>query len=306
MPTPPASAVIVCPPTWIASNPETAQTNAYQHEGTEADRNLATRQFFDFTKTLREAHIEVLELNPPLEAPDAVFPNNWFSTHHDGTLALYPMLAESRRRERNLGGLSQLLEKGGFAVEQLRDFTEFEKYGRNLEGTGSIVFDHTHRIAYACTSPRTHPEVLAIACASLDYQPVAFEAADAEMPIYHTNVAMAVGSDFAVVCLEAVAEPKELLTNLHVTGKTIIDITRAQMRSFCGNVIELAGPIVLMSTQAHEAFLPTQRAVLERNRSIIHADISAIERMGGGSARCMVAEIFLPKGSETDPSPPDE
>jgi hypothetical protein len=285
-----AEAVVVCPPKWIQSNPDTASTNAYQSAGTDKDRDLASRQYAEFVRELRGAGIDVLELEPPEDAPDAVFPNNWFSTHADGTLAFYPMLAESRRRERQPEALRRLL--ASFNIVRELDYTGYEP-DRFLEGTGSIVFDPVGRTAYAALSPRTDVEVLDRVCEDLGCNPFVFEASDAEMPVYHTNVVMGVGRDFAVVCLEAVTDPTPLQAHLEVAGKDVVEINREQMRSFCGNVIELAG-LVLMSDQAFRAFEPEQLEVLSRDRRIIHPDISAIEKMGGGSARCMVAEVLLP------------
>jgi hypothetical protein len=289
-----ASVVVVCPPTWIDSNSETASTNAYQHAGSEADRLLAQEQFRVFVCALREAGIDVLELDPPSNAPDAVFPHTGFSTQPDGTLVLYPMLAESRRQERDPAGLRQVLLSSGYRVEREVDFTALEIEGEFLEGTGSLVMDHANRHAYAALSPRTTPRALRVVCAGLGYAATEFRAEDQGMAVYHTNVVMAVGSDFAVVCREAIADPRPLDESLGSTGKKVIDISREQMRAFCGNILELAGPVVLMSSQAYAAFDPAQLAILEEGRRIVHADISAIEQLGGGSARCMVAEVFLP------------
>jgi hypothetical protein len=287
-----ARTVVVCPPTWIASNPETAATNAYQQPGTEADRALAQEQFAGFVSMLRGAGVEVLELPPVDDCPDAVFPNNWFSTHADGSVLLYPMLAESRRRERQPEALRSLLRE--FEIGSEVSFTQSEEVGWFLEGTGSMVFDPTGPAVYAAISPRTHEEVLDFVCAVLHVEPFLIYTCDAGMEIYHTNVVMAVGSDFAVVCQDAVSNRTALAEKLRSTGKEIIDITREQMRAFCGNVLELEAGVV-MSSRAYDAFTPEQRAVLAESRSILHSDISAIEKLGGGSTRCMLAEIFLPR-----------
>lgn len=290
-----AKAVLVRPPEWIVSNPETAATNAYQVVGDEQDRAIAQRQFRAFCTELGAVGIDVVEMPAGAGCPDAVFPNNWFSTHEDGKVAIYPMMAESRRRERDLPLLTQKLSGAGFEVSEILDFTDFERAGHFLEGTGSLVIDHWSRIAYACLSARTHREAVITVCDRMKWRPVIFEARDSEMPVYHTNVVMGVASDFAVVCAEAITAHDAVMSALQASGRSIVEISRQQMRSFCGNIIELAGPTVLMSNQAREAFHPDQLAVLGRNRKIISPDISAIERLGGGSARCMVAEIFLPR-----------
>lgn len=288
-----ADTVVVCAPDWIASNPETAATNAYQQTGSEGDREVAKTQYRDFVAALRLAGIEVLELDPPKHAPDAVFPNNWFSTHPDGTLTLYPMLAESRRLERQPEKLKRLLSD--FLIVRELDFTGREPEAI-VEGTGSLVFDPTGHTAYAAISPRTDRDLTEEICRGLGYEAYFFESADRDLPVYHTNVVMGVGRDFAVVCLDAVEDQTPLRAHLEVAGKTVIEITREQMGEFCGNVIELAG-VVLMSDRAFHAFEPAQLEVLSRDRQIVHPDISAIEKMGGGSARCMVAEVFLPRKS---------
>lgn len=287
-----ARTVVVCPPTWIASNPETAATNAYQQPGTEADRALAQEQFAGFVSMLRGAGVEVLELPPVGDCPDAVFPNNWFSTHFDGTLALYPLMAESRRRERQPEALRALL--GGFEIIDEASFASFEEMGWFLEGTGSLVFDPETKDVYAAISGRTCEEALDMIAAMLHVDPFPIYTCDAGMEVYHTNVVMAVGTDFSVVCLEAVSNRSALAEKLRLNGKEIIEITREQMRQFCGNVLEVEAGVV-MSTRAYDAFTAAQRAILSRNRPLLHSDISAIEKLGGGSARCMLAEIFLPR-----------
>lgn len=289
----PASIVVVCPPTWIQSNPETAATNAYQQTGDDELIALAQRQFEEFLRQLMDAGIEVRQLAPPPGCPDAVFPNNWFATMPDGHLVFFPMMAPSRRAERQIEPLLDLL--GGQDRWQVVHFEREEELGNYLEGTGSLVFDHQNRIGYAALSPRTTEKGVESASRVLDFEPLIFHASDAEVPVYHTNVVMSVGSDFAVICLEAIEERLALKAKLESTGKTVIDISREQMREFCGNIIELAGPVILMSDRAYSAFRPDQLEALAQGRKVIHPDISAIESMGGGSARCMVAEVFLPK-----------
>jgi hypothetical protein len=234
--------------------------------------------------------------------PDAVFPNNWVSLHADGTVVLYPMLARNRRLERRLELIAALAAERRRTVVRLLDLTRHESHGRYLEGTGSIVFDHVQRIAYACLSPRTHEEPLSELCDELGYQPCTFTATDAGgVPIYHTNVMLAIGSCCSVVAASAI-DPRDrerVLSSLVASGRQVEFIDAMQMSGFAGNVLELrtadAGSVLAMSAAAHAAFGP---AAIERLAStvdrIVSAPIPTIETLGGGSVRCMLAEVFLP------------
>lgn len=293
-------------PAACGSNPETAVSNAFQRLSVTdpvADREAVAAEFDGCVDVLRSAGVNVLVLEDSEEPakPDAVFPNNWFSTHADGRVLLYPMLSAKRRLERRADALADVLKEAGF--ERLKfDSTlvdQFEAQGRYLEGTGSVVFDHVSRAAYACRSLRTDDEVLIRMCELLGYEPVAFDAFDESVQAYyHTNVMMSVGSDFAIVCLESVAGESRamLVERLASSGHEIIEISRAQAARFAGNVIELcstAGDRVLaLSDSALEALGEDAARLEARGISLTHAPIPTIERLGGGSTRCMIAEIF--------------
>jgi hypothetical protein len=230
------------------------------------------------------------------------------SFHHDGTVALYPMLAPNRRWERRDEVLQQVVRSGGFRVSRTVDLTYRESQDKYLEGTGSVVLDRAHRVAYACSSPRTDLDVLGEFAQQLDYELMTFDAVDAGgAAIYHTNVLMAIGSGFAVVCSEAIindAHRAAVLSKLSSTGHAIVEITQAQMAQFAGNVLELTvpnGKIIALSTTALGSLAPAQRHALESQATLIPAQIPTIERIGGGGVRCMLAEIHLPKRDRAQP-----
>jgi hypothetical protein len=224
------------------------------------------------------------------------------SFHADGTVVLYPMLAQNRRLERRLDLIEALSAKHGFRASRVIDLTRHEQTGRYLEGTGSLVLDRTHRVAYACVSPRTDLDVLGDFAQQLDYDIVAFEAHDANgKAIYHTNVLMSVGERFAAVCLSAIREDERegVLSQLRGTGRAVVDLSLEQMNAFAGNMLELGssltGSVVAMSQQARDALTAEQRATLESHAGpIVAVPIPTIERLGGGSVRCMLAEVHLP------------
>ncbi|GAB5496237.1 MAG: arginine deiminase-related protein [Phycisphaerales bacterium] len=298
--------ILMVRPAACGSNPETAESNVFQSKDATdpvADRAAVTAEFDGFVDVLRRVGVNVLVLEDsevPAK-PDAVFPNNWFSTHADGRVLLYPMLSANRRHERRTDALAGVLDETG--VTGIRfDSTlvdEFEHRGQYLESTGSVVFDHVNRVAYACRSPRTDDEVLARLCELIGYEPVAFDAFDESgVSYYHTNVMMSVGTDFAVVCLEAVSDDdrENLKQRFRSSGHDILEITREQAARFAGNVLELrtaAGDRVLaLSDSAFDA-LGEKAAILQARRvRLAHSPIPTIERLGGGSARCMIAEIF--------------
>jgi hypothetical protein len=253
---------------------------------------------------LERAGIEVLvasDTGRP-EKPDAIFPNNWVSFHRDGTVALYPMLAPNRRLERREDILEQVVRDGRFRVARTVDLTHRESEGKFLEGTGSLVLDRAHRVAYASLSPRTDLDVLGEFAQLLDYELVTFEAHDAAaQPVYHTNVVMAIGSRFAVVCGEAIALPMHrdaVFNKLRSAGHEIVDISRHQMQEFAGNLLELspaAGQLIALSTTAWRNLDPAQKRILESYAEVLPVSIPTIERIGGGGVRCMLAEVHLPK-----------
>ena len=289
-------------------NAETEASNRFQQRGavsSEAVHDLAVAEFDALVRALREAGVATYALadrSDPV-SPDAVFPNNWVSFHADGTVVLYPMLAASRRHERRMDLLAELEERGGFEAERLVDLTHHERSGRYLEGTGSVVFDHVGRVAYACLSPRTDATVLRELCEELAYEPVTFVAADeAGVPVYHTNVVLAIGSRFAIVCADAVADGDRasLLARLGDGGRKVVAIGRRQMSSFAGNALELQSrdgkAVLAMSTRALGSLAPVAREDVRGSVDrVVAVPIPTVEDLGGGSVRCMLAEVFLPR-----------
>jgi hypothetical protein len=293
-------------PAAFGSNPETLASNAFQSgdAGSAAVAALARAEFDELARRLGAAGVEVIvvEDTPDPRKPDACFPNNWLSLHHDGTAVVYPLLAASRRLERRLELLT-LLEMRGFALREALDLRSWERRGAFLEGTGSLVLDHVQRVAYACRSPRTHEAPLGEFAAALGYTPYLFDATGpAGVPVYHTNVVMSVGDGFAVACLEALtddAERQRLRESLAAAGREVITLSRAQMQSFAGNLLAIAtstgGRVIALSATAWASLGPAERRALERCGEIVAVPVPTIERFGGGSVRCMLAEVFLPR-----------
>jgi hypothetical protein len=295
-------------PAGFGCNAQTAPSNAFQaRPGLPAGQDLqgvALGEFHGLAERLERAGVEVLvapdSAEPP--KPDAIFPNNWVSFHRDGTVALYPMLAPNRRWERRDEILQQVVREGGFRVSRTVDLTHRESEDKYLEGTGSLVLDRIHRVAYACSSPRTDLDVLGEFAQQLDYEVISFDAVDAGgSAVYHTNVLMAVGTEFAVVCSDSIvsdAHRAAVLSKLRSTGHAIVEISAAQMAQFAANVLELAAPngkLIALSTTALACLAPSQRRALESRASLLPVQIPTIERIGGGGVRCMLAEIHLPK-----------
>jgi hypothetical protein len=293
-------------PAAFAFNAETAASNAFQHAGaglTEAGLAEAARAEFDaLAAQLDRAGVEVTVVpdSPEPVKPDALFPNNWVSFHGDGSAVLYPMLAPNRRTERR----EEVLAAVGatFRIRRTIDLTAREQEGKFLEGTGSLVLDRMHRLAYACLSPRTHLDALADFAHELDYELVTFESKDAlGRLVYHTNVMMAVGSRFAVLCAASIGDERHrqaVCGRLEATGHEIIDLSLEQMTAFAGNLLELTGgrgALIALSRTAWESLDRPQRRALERHGSPLIAAIPRIERHGGGGVRCMLAEIHLPR-----------
>jgi hypothetical protein len=303
-----AGAVLMVRPSAFGWNPETAASNRFQQPG-RADPGVSARraveEFDGLAATLRAAGVEVHALDEPVGSacPDAVFPNNWVSLHHDGTVVLYPMLAPSRRRERRMDLLFELEKRGGYAVSRLVDLTQHELSGRFLEGTGSVVFDHAERVAYACLSPRTDQAVLEELCDELGYEPVTFDAKGADgAPVYHTNVLLSIGRSSVILCAEAVvaSQRESLLEQLRAPGRQVVAIDRAQMSAFAGNALELEGRagngVLVMSQQARRSLSAGVLEMLQGGvQQVVAAPVPTIERLGGGSVRCMLAEVFLPR-----------
>jgi hypothetical protein len=284
-------------------NAETAVNNSFQQASGDQDiAARATQEFNRFVQVLQAAGIDVMvvEDTPEPHTPDSVFPNNWISFHEDGTLFLYPMFAVNRRLERKPHVLEQI--KAKFRVQAIRDISEYENEQVFLEGTGSMVLDRQHTIAYACLSPRTDLQLFKEWCTIAGYTPVAFTATanDNEL-IYHTNVMMCVADEYAVICLDCIPDETErrlVAQSLTGSGKQIITISLQQMNSFAGNMLQVQNQqgqrYLVMSSQAYHSLDASQRSAIESFNPILHSDISTIETNGGGSARCMMAEIFLP------------
>lgn len=284
-------------------NAETAVNNAFQHEtGTKEVQEQALKEFDDFVAVLKQnrVNVNVEEDTAQPNTPDSIFPNNWVSFHQDGTVVLYPMFAENRRRERESDILIHLEKK--FFIRSVMDLTQYEKKQQFLEGTGSMILDRNYEIAYACISPRTSATVLYDFCDSMGYTPVLFNAVDKSgREIYHTNVMMCLSEEYVVICMECVTNDlqKKLLKNKFLdTGKEIVEISFKQMLHFAGNMLQIENAdgkkLLVMSTQAYHILSKKQIDKLETFNPIIHSSLNTIEQNGGGSARCMMAEIYLP------------
>lgn len=296
--------VLMIRPAHFAFNPDTAINNRFQRAPVDpvAAQHKALEEFDGYVDTLRQHGVEVLVVQdtPAPHTPDSIFPNNWWSSHADGSLVLYPMEGQNRRLERDKGVL-QVLEQR-FAIKDTIDFSHLEQQNMFLEGTGSMVLDRQHRISYACHSGRTHHDALRQFAERLDYQVCAFHAVDRHhAPIYHSNVMMSVGRDLSVVCLDALPETHErqgLERSLRDTGKDILALDFDQLEAFAGNMLELhdrdGQPLLVMSASAWRSLKPAQRQHVERHTHPVVVNIDNIERIGGGSARCMLAEVHLP------------
>lgn len=290
-------------------NEETAVNNYYQDEGVKIiDQNKKAQDEFDaFVIALQEKGIHVLIVQDRIEfdTPDSIFPNNWISTHENGDIALYPMFAENRRRERRPDAM-ELMEAQGFQINNVIDYTSAEDEGIFLEGTGSLLLDRVNRKAYCSLSARADEEMMIEFCEDFEYTPVIFKAyqtvGEERLPIYHTNVMMALGEDYAVICLDSIDDKKEaknVLNHLKTDGKEVIKITEQQVNAFAGNMMQVHNDkgdrILVMSDQAYKSLTTVQIEKLEKYNEILHPSITTIETLGGGSVRCMMAEVFLPK-----------
>jgi hypothetical protein len=306
-----ARAVLMIRPAAFTRNEVTRPTNQFQSqapdENPERTADAASKEFDLCAAALRRSGIDVQVFpgRTTTQLPDEVFPNNWITTHPDGTVVLYPLMAWNRRQERRRDILESLQQQAeGFRIDRLIDLTHLETKNCFLEGTGSLVFDHGNRLAYACLSPRTHTNALREFGRATGYGIITFNGRDRSgHAIYHTNVMMSVGEEFALVCLDSVAAVDErfrLLTRLERSGREVIELREDQLRSFCGNLIQLrAGeaPIIALSRQARAGLDDDQAEALARHGKLVTVDLRTIETFGGGSARCMLAEIFLPRKS---------
>lgn len=285
-------------------NEQTAGSNAFQNRNAEQQQvqDKALNEFDNLVSLLQDNGVEVIVVDDTYEphTPDSIFPNNWVSFHQDGNVFLYPMMAENRRLERREDIIMQLEDE--FQIKHIIDLSRFEHDHKFLEGTGSMVLDRENKIAYACISPRTDKEVLALFCEQTGYKEVSFYAFDQNhQAIYHTNVLMCIGSKFAVICLDSITDDNErnaVLTILKLTHKEIVNISFAQMNQFAGNMLELKNKsgesLLVMSQNAYQSLNADQKTALEKHCKLLYANINTIENNGGGSARCMIAEVHLP------------
>ncbi|HEY9047052.1 MAG TPA: arginine deiminase-related protein [Ohtaekwangia sp.] len=296
------SHLLMIRPVQFAYNTQTAVNNAFQSTQDSNAQELALKEFDDFVIRLREQGIDVTVI-PDTAAPhtpDSIFPNNWISFHDTGNIVLYPMYAANRRLERKPHVIETLQQK--FTITEPIDLSEYENRNLFLEGTGSMVLDREQAIAYACLSQRTDREVLDTFCQRLGYTPIAFTATDGNgFPIYHTNVMMCVADRYVVICLDSIpdiTERKIVEGTIRKTGKEIITITLDQMNHFAGNMLQVNNAkgekFLVMSSQAYESLTADQVTRIKAYNPIIHSSLDTIERNGGGSARCMMAEVFLP------------
>ena len=300
-----ANAVVMIRPFRFYPNPETASDNAFQREAVAADADIiskaAQEEFDQAVDSLRGAGVmvHVFEDTASPEKPDAVFPNNWFSTHPDGRVALYPMYSPTRRNERRRDVIDELGKI--YRISALVDYSSYEQSGLHLEGTGSLVLDYVNRIAYVSFSKRSDRALVERFCQDFNFEPMLFESVgDYGRPIYHTNVVMCVGSGFALIGLDLIADPGQRETvrhRLEESGKKVIELKRDQIANFAGNALELrndAEKLLVLSSRAAEALTTEQRNEIARHARLLALSLPTIE-LAGGSARCMLAAIHLPR-----------
>ncbi|HUP11662.1 MAG TPA: arginine deiminase-related protein [Niastella sp.] len=295
------SRILMIRPVNFEFNAQTAVNNAFQVAGADAAaQEKAQKEFDDLVALLRsnDINVTVIDDTPEPHTPDSIFPNNWISFHDNGAICLYPMFAGNRRQERKPAVIQQL--KQTFNITNTYDLTGYENDQLFLEGTGSMVLDRNHKLAYACLSPRTHQQVLDDFCKQMGYRPVLFTAIDGNgKAIYHTNVMMCVADRYVVVCLESIpnhAEFQMMQETIGKTGKELVSISFEQMNRFAGNMLQVQNKrgekLLVMSSQAYQSLQPEQIKKLEGYNRILHAPLTTIETNGGGSARCMMAEVF--------------
>ena len=304
------NSILMIRPVNFRMNEQTAVNNYFQKDidvQNSVVNAKAQEEFDTFVSVLRKRGVNVIVVddtkNP--DTPDSIFPNNWISFHDDGVVGLYPMFAENRRKERR-NDIMDILEQDGFMIKSVMDYTAAESEGFFLEATGSMALDRVHKKAYCALSNRADEDLFIEFCEDFDYAPVIFTAnqsvAGRRMPIYHTNVMMCLADTFAVICLDTIDDKKEkkfVVDHLKQDGKEIVNITEAQMHHFAGNMLQVLGTdsesLLVMSTQAYTSLTPLQISDIEKHCAIVHSSLETIETCGGGSARCMMAEVFLPK-----------
>lgn len=299
--------VLMIEPAAFGFNAETAQNNYFQINSENAEtQTKALQEFNNFVEKLRSKGIHVITVKDTLEphTPDSIFPNNWISMHQDGTVVLYPMCAVNRRWERR-NDILEMLQKN-FEVKEIVDLSASEKDGKFLEGTGSMIFDHDNKLAYGSVSLRLDEQLFREFCEKFGFEPVVFHsyqtANNERLPIYHTNVMMCVADQFVVICLDCIDDEMErvkVVNTIVNSGKEIIEISENQMQQFAGNMLQVQNAegkkFLVMSQSAYQSLTPEQISNIEKYSEIIYSDLETIEINGGGSARCMLAEVFLPK-----------
>lgn len=303
-----AKTVLMVEPIAFGYNSQTAENNYFQKEQKETDiQEKALQEFNNFAAKLREKGINVITVKDTLNphSPDSIFPNNWVSFHEDGKVALYPMFALNRRVERRPEILERLKDEG-FKINTVEDFSPFENEEKYLEGTGSMIFDHDYKIAYGSVSLRLDEELFRNFCAKFGFTPIVFHSyqnvGDQRLPIYHTNVMMCVAEQFVVICLDCIddeMEREKVQEVIKSSNKELIEISEDQLQQFAGNMLQVQNEegdkFLVMSETAYKSLTKEQVERIENYCEIIYADLNTIETNGGGSARCMLAEVFLPK-----------
>ena len=303
------SQLLMVRPANFSSNTETLETNKFQsglniNDSQESIQSLAIDEFDNMVNLLRDHQITIFDLDDikELNNTDALFPNNWVTFHQDNTAVIYPMMAKSRRKEKRNDILKYLEEFESFRIEKVIDLSYLEKDGFFLEGTGSMVLDRINKIVFACESSRTSINALEVFCKKLNYSSVVFEAVNDDLPIYHTNVMMSLGQETAFICSESIKDQKDI-KHIHklfgISKRKIIELSIAQMIQFAGNVLEVENTKgqshLIMSEKAYQSLEAPQIQSINKSSKIIPVPLNTIEKYGGGSARCMIAEIFLKK-----------
>lgn len=299
--------ILMVRPVGFRMNEQTAVNNYFQTKISGDNINeIATQEFDIFVEKLRSVGVNVVVVDdvPGDDTPDSIFPNNWVSFHANGQIALYPMFAENRRKERRLEYFAKL-EEAGLKITEIVDYTVAEEDDVFLEGTGSLILDRVHQKAYCAISPRADEDLLIEFCEDFEFTPVIFNAYQSvenkRLPIYHTNVMMCIAEEFAVICLDTIDDKKErknVVKHLKMDDKEIISISEEQMHEFAGNMLQVQGAdkkYLVMSARAHRSLTDEQISRIEKHCEILSSEIKTIETCGGGSARCMMAEVFLPK-----------
>ncbi len=298
--------VLMIEPIAFGFNEQTAVNNYFQVQQEGNVQEKALQEFHSFVEKLKSNGVNVITIKDTInpKTPDSIFPNNWVSFHQDGKVVLYPMFADNRRLERREDIINQIKEQ--FDVKEIIDYSKIENENKYLEGTGSMIFDHDNKIAYGSVSLRLDEKLFRKFCAEFGFTPVVFHsyqtAGEERLPIYHTNVMMCVADKFVVICLDCIddeTERQNVIDSIKNSGKELIEISEDQMQNFAGNMLQVQNnsgeKFLVMSQSAYKSLKPEQVSAIEKYSEIIYSDLETIETNGGGSARCMLAEVFLPK-----------